>query len=222
MKKIKKIIEAMERSKQILINDGETVFDDARRRVRVEIANILREALGKSSDFDYLPEDCVDYIYNVIDEWDIRISITYRDDNPLSITLDYVGHAEPFAVDTVDEFIDAVNKCVKEMPALALLNTSIITAPGNYTMKPITLEKARELVENAYSLDSAIGHESTAQIMSELLGVDVPVNRQMFEQKSGQKALVFKLNGRPPEGKILSREEVEKIGYHFQLMIRNN
>ena len=222
MKKIKKIIEAMERSKQILINDGETVFDDARRRVREEIATILRDNLGKSSDFDYLPEDRIAYIYNVIDEKDIRISIRYRDDNPLSITLDYVGHAEPFAVDTVDEFIDAVNKCVKEMPALALLNTSIITAPGNYTMKPITLEKARELVENAYSLDSAIGHESTAQIMSELLGVDVPVNRQMFEQKSGQKALVFKLNGRPPEGKILSREEVEKIGYHFQLMIRNN
>ena len=115
-----------------------------------------------------------------------------------------------------------MKKDVKEILPLALLNTSIITAPGNYTMKPITLEQARELVENAYSLDSAIGHESTAQIMSELLGIDVPVNRQMFEQKSGQKALVFKLNGRPPEGKILSREDIEKIGYHFQLMVRNN
>lgn len=101
---------------------------------------------------------------------------------------------------------------------LALLNTSILTAEGTFVLRTITLEEAKDLVNNAPGLDSAIGHESTAQIMTELLGVDVPVNRQMFVQQPGQQALVFKLNGRPPEGTILSREDIDRIGYKFQLL----
>lgn len=101
---------------------------------------------------------------------------------------------------------------------LALLNTSILTADGTFVLRTITLEEARELVSAAPGLDSAIGHESTAQIMTELLGISVPVNRQMFVQQPGQQALVFKLNGRPPEGTILSREDIERIGYKFQLL----
>lgn len=78
-------------------------------------------------------------------------------------------------------------------------------------MEDITLEEAQKLVqENLENLDSAIGHESTAEIMTQLLGVKVEVNRQMFAHQSGQTALVFKMNGRPMEGKILSREEIEK------------
>lgn len=69
-------------------------------------------------------------------------------------------------------------------------------------------------------IDSAVGHASTAQIMTALLGVEIPVNRQMFAQQPGQDALVFKLNGRPQEGKILTAEEIEQIGYKFQLLRR--
>ena len=47
------------------------------------------------------------------------------------------------------------------------------------------------------------------------------MNRIMFEQQEGQKALVFKLLGRPEEGKILTTEEIEQIGYKFQLLIRH-
>lgn len=101
---------------------------------------------------------------------------------------------------------------------LALLNTSILTADGTFDLRTITLEEAKDLVNEATGLDSAIGHESTAQIMTELLGISVPVNRQMFVQQPGQQALVFKLNGRPPEGTILSREDIERIGYKFQLL----
>lgn len=107
------------------------------------------------------------------------------------------------------------------MKKLALLNTSILTTAGTYSLTDISLEEARELVEdNIDNLDSAIGHQSTAEIMTTLLGVDVPVNRQMFAQEVGQQALVFKLNGRPQEGKILSAEEIETIGYKFQLLTR--
>lgn len=102
---------------------------------------------------------------------------------------------------------------------LALLNTSILTTAGLYELQDISLDDARELVK-ANELDSAIGHASTAEIMSTLLGVEVPVNRQMFVQNVNQTALVFKLNGRPEEGKILSVEEIERIGYKFQLLTR--
>jgi hypothetical protein len=75
------------------------------------------------------------------------------------------------------------------------------------------------LIANRETL-SAIGHESTAQILSDLLGIDVPVNRIQFAQQEEQTALVFKLQGRPPEGKILTREEIETIGYKFQILRR--
>jgi len=102
---------------------------------------------------------------------------------------------------------------------LGVLNTSILTTEGTYRLKRITLDEARELVAKN-ELDSAVGHQSTADIMASLLGVEIPINRQMFTQEIGQQALVFKLNGRPEEGKILSRVEIETIGYKFQLLER--
>lgn len=102
---------------------------------------------------------------------------------------------------------------------LALLNTTIATTDGLYAIKSISLEDARILVQGA-ELDSAIGHQSTAEIMSALLGVDIPMNRQMFAQQSGQVALVFKLKGRPLEGAILNASEIEAIGYEFKTMER--
>lgn len=107
------------------------------------------------------------------------------------------------------------------MNKLALLNTSILTTAGTYSLTDISLEEARELVtDNIGNLDSAIGHQSTAEIMTMLLGVEIAVNRQMFSQEVGQRALVFKLNGRPQEGRVLQAEEIEEIGYKFQVLTR--
>ena len=102
---------------------------------------------------------------------------------------------------------------------LAILNTSILTTTGTYTLEDVTFDRAKELV-SINELDSAVGHQSAAEIMTTLLGVEIPMNRQMFAQQPGQQALVFKLNGRPEEGKILSVEEIERIGYKFQLLTR--
>lgn len=102
---------------------------------------------------------------------------------------------------------------------LAILNTSILTAEGDYSLRKISLEQAQELAQQNEIL-SAVGHQSTAEILTELLEVEVPVNRIPFEQDVSQTALVFKLKGRPPEGVILSREEIEQIGYEFYTLIR--
>ena len=102
---------------------------------------------------------------------------------------------------------------------LALLNTSILTTTGRFELKDITLEEARNLVTENEIL-SAVGHQSTADILTTLLKTEVPMNRIMFEQETGQKALVFKLNGRPEEGKILTAEEIHQIGFKFQLLTK--
>ena len=103
---------------------------------------------------------------------------------------------------------------------LAILNTSILTVTGIFELKDITLQEAQQLVKDNNIL-SAVGHQSTADILTTLLGVQVPMNRIMFEQEVGQKCLVFKLNGRPEEGKILTQQEIEEIGYKFQLLTRH-
>lgn len=101
---------------------------------------------------------------------------------------------------------------------ITILNTSILTEFGNYVYREITLKEAQELLQEEYA--SAVGHESTCEVLSRLLLVEVPVNRIQYSQLSGTSALVFKLNGRIPEGKILTRDEIEQIGYKFGLLTR--
>ena len=106
---------------------------------------------------------------------------------------------------------------------LAILNTSIITAYGEFRYIPLSLEDAQNVAQTAnmgYGVLSAVGHQSTAEILTELLEFEVPVNRIQFAQEPGQDALVFKLKGRAPEGAILSREEIDAIGYEFGLLTR--
>jgi len=107
---------------------------------------------------------------------------------------------------------------------LVLLNTSILTAHGAFTFNPLPLEDVRSLViefqRTGKTIESAIGHQSTAELLSSLLDLPVPNNRIEFMQTTDDLALVFKLNQRPPEGRVLSREEIEEIGYEFGLLTR--
>ena len=104
---------------------------------------------------------------------------------------------------------------------LAILNTSIITSEGVFSLRDISLEEARKLaIDNRDNLLSAVGHQSTAEILTTLLGVEIKMNRINFVQEQHQEALVFKLLGRPEEGKILTLSEIEGIGYKFQVLIK--
>lgn len=107
----------------------------------------------------------------------------------------------------------------KKKTMLGILNTAIITAPGRYEMHTISVDSAQALVFQMNWV-SAIGHEATAQILSEILQVTIPVNRIQYVQQPRERAIVFKLRGRPEEGKILSREEIEAIGYDLYVLTR--
>jgi hypothetical protein len=110
--------------------------------------------------------------------------------------------------------------------AITLLNTSILTSYGSFTYESMSLKEARFRVHEATELangptiQSAIGHEATAVILSKLLGIPVSVNRIQYKQEVGEQAIVFKLLGRPPEGKVLSEAEMEAVGYEFGLLER--
>jgi hypothetical protein len=102
---------------------------------------------------------------------------------------------------------------------VTLLNTSILTAYGSYEYKEISLKTVKNVIKCS-GFRSAIGHESTAEILTELLEVDIPVNRFAYRQEVMDVAIVFKLNGRAPEGVILTKEMIEEMGYTFGYLIR--
>ena len=109
------------------------------------------------------------------------------------------------------------------MYTITVLNTPILTKFGKYQYNDISLDRAREIAQQANNFNqlvSAVGHQSTCDILTKLLGVTIPMNRIEYKQEVGTAALIFKLKGRPEEGKILTVEEIEEIGYNFGLLIR--
>lgn len=111
---------------------------------------------------------------------------------------------------------------------IALLNTSILTSYGTFTYESTTLEDIKEFLVKTqqyeefashFKIKSFIGHQSTCDILTELFGFEVKMNREQFAQTKDDIAIVFKLNGRPEEGKILTREEIETIGYSFGILV---
>ena len=107
---------------------------------------------------------------------------------------------------------------------LTLLNTSILTVYGTYVFEPLTLDEAKALIvefqKTNRKIQSVIGHQTTADLLTSLLNYRVAVNRMEFKQTVDDVALVFKLCGRTPEGRVLSREELEAVGYEFGLLTR--
>lgn len=104
---------------------------------------------------------------------------------------------------------------------LFIMNTTIIINDGIYSMKTISLDEAKEIISENPDFISAIGHDSTAQIISSVLGTEVPMNRiNASFDIPGERALCFKLNSRPKEGAILSYEDLVEIGFSWKLLTR--
>lgn len=118
-------------------------------------------------------------------------------------------------IDEIERFLEIIQNTPKKQ--VTLLNCAILTTEGNFSLKKTSIEDVKSLIEDV-EIQSAIGHQSTAEILSELLGIDIPVNIIQYEQKTGDTAIVFKLRSKTLEGKILTREEIEEIGYEFYFL----
>lgn len=105
---------------------------------------------------------------------------------------------------------------------LPILN-SPLAFPGRlayaYRVSP---EEARAIAEEAkkrgITIDSYVGHESTARLASEVLGVEVPARRAMYIPGKNEIALVFRLKKRlakPEDLANVKPEDIEIIIVHY-------
>jgi Domain of unknown function (DUF1874). len=83
-------------------------------------------------------------------------------------------------------------------------------------VKEVSVEEVKQLLTKHYV--SAVGHESTAQLLSQLLSINVPVNRTAITLKPRDVLIVFQLLTRLPEGKVLSIEEIQKLPFKFYVV----
>jgi hypothetical protein len=107
----------------------------------------------------------------------------------------------------------------EKMGKLYLLSTGYIPVQLEKHGKVVIVQRivspseAKQLLSKGFI--SAVGHQSTADIMSAVLGIPVPYNRVQVYLEPGDEAVCFVLRSRPPEGRVLSKEELESIGYYF-------
>lgn len=88
------------------------------------------------------------------------------------------------------------------------------------TVSKIGLDAARALASET-QLVSAIGHQSTADVVSNLIGVQIPMRRERLIFNPGDDVLVFSLNTRLEEGKVLTKDELEKLDFQFYFVTIN-
>ena len=83
--------------------------------------------------------------------------------------------------------------------------------------KQLSIKEASEILKKEKFI-SAVGHESTAQALSNIFGVNIPYNRIQIFLDNGDKLLSIILKKRLPEGTVIkTAEELEQIGYTIWL-----
>jgi hypothetical protein len=115
---------------------------------------------------------------------------------------------------------DKINRTVYLTNAFSLGMLS--KAPASLTVEELDLESVRKIVRTFSErgeLVSAVGHESTAEVLSTLLGVRVKFNREAIKLDKGDVVIVFQLLDRLPEGKILTSDEIQALKYKFYVVV---
>ena len=98
---------------------------------------------------------------------------------------------------------------------LYLLNAPIMPNEGIYAFEIVDRQKLvdtfNNLKNNGYEVVSAIGHEATAKLLSDILNYEVPVNRIAIEFQERDVGIVVKLKQRLEEGKVLNSQELQEM-----------
>ena len=107
---------------------------------------------------------------------------------------------------------------------LHLLNTSIVPPgeDGTWVVQTVPNEYACAIAR-AYSHDGVgphahVGHQATADVISLLFNTRIGPDRTPWDGSGC--GLALQLRGRIPEGAILSREEMDRIGYDWRVLYR--
>ena len=106
------------------------------------------------------------------------------------------------------------------MGKIYLLNAPIVPIDMNRKCVAIVtrvsdVEYIKKFIEfwrvSGMEVVSAIGHESTARLLTKMLGFEVKTQRISITAGEGDIIVAFTLNFRLPEGKVLSDAELENI-----------
>lgn len=73
-----------------------------------------------------------------------------------------------------------------------LLNSAVITSPGQYDYRPLSIEQARAWID-AGAYRSTIRYQETANALASLIGRPVAVRNETITMRPGDEALVFRL-----------------------------
>jgi hypothetical protein len=98
---------------------------------------------------------------------------------------------------------------------IIFLNALITSSKTPMTLKtkPITLDEVRKIISDK-EIESYIGHEATANLLSSLLNRDIPTNRAMYDPKPNDVAVIIRLKKRlekPEDVKNVTENDVEFI-----------
>ncbi|GEM_PF-1186970 len=81
---------------------------------------------------------------------------------------------------------------------------------GKLDFEPIPFDEAKKILDTQ-EVVSYISHQSTAQVLKELLQKEIEFNRKNLVLEDGDTVLVFQIKKRPQEGQIFTEEELKEI-----------
>jgi hypothetical protein len=104
----------------------------------------------------------------------------------------------------------------KKIKRLILLNAMVLPKkPMIIVSEPTTLNNVKALISIAEKVESYIGHESTAKLLSELLSIEVPMNRAEYDPQRGDVAVVARLKRRLQAPQDVKDVRLEDIEFHL-------
>jgi len=89
-------------------------------------------------------------------------------------------------------------------------SVNMLDSDATISFRRISLDKVKEILKSN-DFKSIVGHPATAQFLSELIGVKIEANREMYKINKDDVLIVAVIGVRLPEGKVLSKEEVEAL-----------
>ena len=107
----------------------------------------------------------------------------------------------------VKEVVAMPNVYISNAFSLNMLGHPLPQQGLTVRVRPMSLDEVREVLKST-SFTSAVGHASTAEIISLLVGIEVPANRAAISLSPEDKLIVFQIQVRLPEGVVLTRDEV--------------
>lgn len=107
------------------------------------------------------------------------------------------------------------------MPTIYLTNAfsinMLVDTEAIVKISKISFNVAQEILENNAFI-SFISHQATADFLTKLLDKEIAFNRSNLSLKRGDMVIVFQLQQRLEEGKVLTEQEIAQIKYSFFLV----